>query len=85
MDAKPGLLIDPTDLMQIQIYQACSVLHAMLQESTDSPARHWAAETLLRMAAIVAENPTPEGFDRAIHQLLMETAIFEAEMQGRKH
>ena len=85
MDAKPKCSIDPMDLMQLQIFQACGVLHALLEDSADSPTKYRAAETLLRMAATVAENPTPEGFDLAIHRLLAETAMYEAELQGQRH
>lgn len=85
MDAKPKRSIDPLDLMQLQIYQACGVLHALLEDSSDSLAKYRAAETLLRMAATVAENPTPQGFDLAIHRLLAETAMYEAELHGQRH
>lgn len=77
--------IDKVTLMQWQMYQACCVLHALLEDPTESPAKHRAAETLLKMASAVANNPTQEGFDRAVRILLIETAAFEAEMQPRKH
>jgi len=85
MDAKAKCNIDPMDLMQLQIYQACGVLHALLDDSTDSPGKYRAAETLLRMAATVADNPTPEGFNQAICRLLTETAMYEAELQEHRH
>ena len=76
---------DKVSLIQWQMYQACCVLHALLEDPNESDAKHRAAETLLKMAAAVANDPTQDGFDRAVRILLIETAAFEAEMHVRKH
>jgi hypothetical protein len=83
MDTKSE--IDHVSLMQWQMYQACCVLHALLEAPNESPSKYKAAETLLKMATAVADDPTQEGFDRAVRILLVETAAFEAEMQPLKH
>ena len=77
--------VEHVSLMQWQMYQACSLLHAMLEEPNGSVTKHKAAETLLRMAAAVADNPNQDVFDRAVRILLVETAMLEADMQALKH
>lgn len=73
------------DVAQLQMFQACSVLNELLNDSSISVYKYRAAAIIVRLKDAVAEDPTPEGFQTAVDTLLLETAELEAELCGVRH
>ncbi|HLF95529.1 MAG TPA: hypothetical protein VI457_00150 [Methylococcaceae bacterium] len=84
MNANPNACRE-LNVAQLQMFQACSVLNELLNDSSISAYKYRAAAIIVRLKDAVADHPTPEGFQAAVDTLLLETAELEAELCSVRH